>query len=351
MMMNYGVIRTTLDLEMAREQIRHPRCAIIPSPDKLSTSGSSPGLDAIYTQHDFNDVWRWAREAGMLNTGFFEDVVDIGRGQLEKTVYDRLINFAFGSAFAPIRNTFFPAAEEMVLLYYTGHGISPRKARQLNRANPPNGQSSSPRLGLTNPFQYFPDRNVKGGELYLHDHIGYCDLMSLLTPWIAAVRGESNNVRGRVKRNKHLVVIADSCYSGILVQDLEWLKNMRGPWNDGSGCTVTVQSACSSNETTYARYFTPVFLHLNKTPQVLQRLKMKWSRMSPDAKNVWRQDGSRPSPQVATTRQFNPHDPTMVVSHRRDFKLTLFRDPGFFKFCAHRYRFLRPRICRRCSRG
>ncbi len=343
-----------LDVEMAREQIKHPRCAIIPSPDKLNTSSSSPGLDEISTQYDFNDVWRWAREARILNTGFFADVVDIGRGQLEKTVYDRLINFAFGSAFDPIRNTFYPAAEEMVLLYYTGHGISPRIAWQLNRANPPNGQSSSPRLdkvGLTNPVQYFQDRNVKGGELCLH-HIGYCDLMSLLTPWIAAVGRESSNARGRVKMNKHLVVIADSCYSGILVQDLERLKlNMRGPWNDGSGCTVTVQSACSSNEPTFAGYFTPVFIHLNNNPQVLQRLKEVWSRMSPDEKNFWRQDGSRPSPQVATTGQFNPHDPTMVVSHRRDFKLTLFRDPGFFKFCAHEYRFWRPRICRRCSRG
>ena len=90
MMTYYEELGAPLDIQIAREQIKHPRCAIIPSPDKLNTSSSSPGLDAIYTQSDFNDVWRWAREAGILNIGFFADVVDIGRGQLEKTVYDRL---------------------------------------------------------------------------------------------------------------------------------------------------------------------------------------------------------------------------------------------------------------------
>ena len=221
---------------------KHPRCAIIPSPEKLNESYNSQGQDATNTQDDFNNVWQWARQAGFLNTEFHKDAIKTAdRGeQLEKPVYKGLINLAFGSAVDPIRNTYSPGNDEMVLLYYTGHGLDGQSANMLN-ADLPNRQSSSPVLHN----HYFKitenrtsNRTVKGGELCLHD-VGYCDLMGLLTPWIAAVNEESSNAPG-VKKNKHLVVIADSCYSGMLVQDLQQLAKTPGPWN-----AKVVQSLCN----------------------------------------------------------------------------------------------------------
>ncbi len=314
--------------------MEHPRFAILPSPEKLNVSYNSPGRDATNTQRDFNDVWQWAKRAGFLNTEFHKDaMIAVDRGeQLEKPVYKSLINLAFGRAFAPIHATCFPAGEEMVLLYYAGHGLSPN-------ALPPNGQSASPclvKVGLTNTFKYFEDRTVSGGELCLHD-VGFCDLKGLLTPWIAAVKEESSNAPG-VKKNKHLVVIADSCHSGVLVQDLQQLANGGGPWNV-NGCTVTVQSACSSDEPTFGGYFTPCFIHFNKreNKQSLLELKNKWDGKSEIEKNAYRAV-DLPSPQVATTMPSEKliseeEDPILVLPVIQGLMLTLFPDAGFFKFC------------------
>ncbi len=334
MMTSYEEVRNALDREVTNEYEKHPRFAIIPSPEKLNESYNSPGQDATDTQGDFSNVWQWARQAGFLDSEFHTEAIktaDRG-GQLEKPVYKSLINLAFGRLVYPIRNTFSPENDEMVLLYYTGHGLGPKAL--------PNGQSSSPRLdkvGLSNSFKYFEDRTVKGGELCLHD-VGFCDLKGLLTPWIAAVKEESSNVPGGVKKNKHLVVIADSCHSGVLVQDLQQLANGGGPWNV-NGCTVTVQSACSSDKPTFGGYFTPCFVHFNKPENqpFLWKLKNEWDGKSEIEKNAYR-EVDLPSPQVATTMPSErlistEEDPILVLPVIQGLTLTLFSDAGFFKFC------------------
>jgi hypothetical protein len=339
MMTSYEELRNAADRKVTNEYEKRPRCAILLSPEKLNQSYNSRGQDATNTRRDLNDVCQWARQAGFLNTEFFVDAINVDENQLlEETVYNSLINFAFGSAVDPIRNTFSPEDDEMVLLYYTGHGLDGQSANMLN-ADLPNGQSSSPLLHN----HYFKiaenrtsDRTVKGGELCLHD-VGFCDLMGLLTPWIAAVNEESSNVPG-VKKNKHLVVIADSCYSGVLVQDLQQLAKTPGPWN-ANGCTVTVQSACGSDEPTVGGYFTPCFVYFNKPENQpsLQKLKDEWDGKSEIEKNAYR-EVDLPSPQVATTMPSErlistEEDPILVLPVIQGLTLTLFSDAGFFKFC------------------
>ena len=339
MMTIYAELRNAVvTKKVTNEYEKHPRCAILFSPEKLNESYNSQGQDATNTRRDFNDVCEWARKAGFLNTEFFVDAINVDENQLlEETVYKSLINFAFGSVVDPIRNTFSPEDDEMVLLYYTGHGLDGQSANMLN-ADLPDGQSSSPLLHN----HYFKiaenrtsDRTVKGGELCLHD-VGFCDLMGLLTPWIAAVNEESRNAPG-VKKNKHLVVIADSCYSGVLVQDLEQLAKTSGPWN-ANGCTVTVQSACGSGEPTVGGYFTPCFIHFNEPENqlFLQELKNEWNGKSEEEKNAYRAVDLPSERLVATTmpsERLISKDPILLLPVIQGLTLTLFPDAGFFKFC------------------
>ena len=323
-----------------RELAMHPYCGVIPSPEKLDKSYNSQGEDVTNTRGDFNRVWKWLSECP--NIEFYREVkTTIDRDEhLEPSVFKSAIHSAF-QAFDPIRNTRFPEAEEMVLLYYTGHGLPPSSSG-----------SSSPLLeevGYANPEEYFaaaqpyitPNRNVKGGELCLHD-VGYCDLQGLLKPWIAAVKGKSTNSSGE-KKNKHVIIIADSCYSGKLVENLNDLRQRPGPWNENDGCTVTVQSACSSKEPTYGGYFTPCFVYYNQPENrdALDQLIREWNDKNPTQKNAYK-EYELPSPQLATTRP-PENDPVLKLT-LQGFQMCLFRDDGFFKFCRiqHSIRALGP---------
>ena len=368
------------------EQNRDPYCGIIPSPDQLDRNINSPGLDVIQTRRDFNHVWGWL--STFSNIGFYRDVkTTVDRDeQLEPSVFKSVIRSAF-QAFDPIRNTYSREAEEMVLLYYTGHGLSEEGATRLNEEIP-DESSSSPlleKVGYTNPGERFsaaqphltPNRNVKGGELCLHE-VGFCDLQGLLEPWIAAVKVESHNRRGE-KKNKHVVIIADSCYSGKLVEDLARLNQWPGPWNKND-CTVTVQSACNSHEVTFGGYFTPCFVYYNQTGGLVQQIQGNAQQMSENDQQIqenaqqiqesvqqiqendqhiseldglireWNgkieieKDAYRkielPSPQLATTRLpgnvDSENDPVLKLS-LQGFQMYLFRDAGFFKFCYLKY--------------
>jgi hypothetical protein len=326
--------------------IKPPRCAILPSPEKLRTSFTSPDQDETNTQGDFHKVWKWLTSSNLFNAQFYEHVqvpTDDDK-HLGDAVYENLIKVAFGSVFE-IHDTVQPEdEEEMVLLYYAGHGLSEKGAKELNEANLIDEHLTSPfprldKVGIANSEQYFAaaHQTVKGGELCLH-HFGFCDLQGLLTPWIADMKRTSVKAPDRVKKNKHLVVVVDSCYSGKLVEDLEELALKSGPWKE-HGCTVTVQSASSSNEPTFGGYFTPCFVHFNKpeNQEKLQKLKQKWDEKSEIEKNAYRAV-DLPSPQVATTMpseklRSGEDDPILVLPVIQGVQLTLFRDAGFFKFC------------------
>ena len=315
-------------------------CGVISSPETLETAYNA-GEDATNTRGDFKAVLDWLN-LKFVNTFVYGDIraaVEDG-GYLNVEHFKSGIRFAF-QAFDPIRDTGSPEAEEMVLSYYAGHGLCEAGASALNGAKPEE-KSSFPRLeevGYDNPEEYFsaaqefltPNRVVKGGELCLHK-VGYCDLQGLLQPWIAAVTNSDVT-----KHNKHLVIIADSCYSGKLVEDLTEMKRTTGPWND-NGCTVTVQSASSSGEETFGGYFTPYYVHYNQHQDELDRLIDEWNGLPEFVKDAYRRI-DLPSPQLETTRSL-PEDadnsPVLTLSFQ-GFDLRLFRDPGFFKFCYRKH--------------
>ncbi|XP_068724250.1 uncharacterized protein [Montipora capricornis] len=182
--------------------------------------------------------------------------------------------------------------------------------------------------------RHLQDKPVKGGELCLH-HLGYCGLYGLIKPWIASVKAKSIN-NSEEKGNKHLIIILDSCYAGMIAQDLEELNKKEGPWNQ-NGCTITIQTACRPDEPTFGGYFTPSFVTLNDEQSTLDDLKQKWVKMEDADKNCF-SSLLLPFPKVVTTRRDSLHsgetNPTMEFIFNNRHKLTLFSNPGFFKFCS-----------------
>ena len=289
-----------------KEWENHPCCVLLPSPEKLDTSMNSPGTDVTDTLEDFQRIKNWAKENKLLNTGF-SDYRERQDKQLEKSSFKSLVQLAFSTAFVAMRNTRSPDLEELVFWFYTGHGLGKETAKTLEYL-------SSPCLSNVDLNHNYHDdaivfdfvqkeRKVQGGELCLHMG-GFCDLYGLLKPWIAAVKSESINAPGQ-KKNKHLVVILDSCHSGIIAQELkEFEKQVRK--KDESFLkenSVTIQAACGPNERTFGGYFTPPFLYLNdpQNKKLLEQLRKSWKQMTDEKKDEYRSI-ELPSPMVVTTR-------------------------------------------------
>ena len=234
-----------------------------------------------------------------------------------------------------MRNTRSPELEELVFWYYAGHGLGKETAKPLVYSSTP----YLSKVGL-NPncnddaivFDFVKEeRKVKGGE-----HMGgFCDLYGLLKPWIAAVKSESTNAPGQKKKNKHLVAILDSCHSGIIAQELKKFEKQVRKKDESflKENSVTIQAACGPNERTFGGYFTPLFLYLNdpQNNKRLEQLKEHWRQMTEGEKKKYKLM-ELPSPTVETTRT-ECYNVTMEINVQ-NFKLTLFSDAGFFKFCS-----------------
>ena len=289
-----------------KEWENHPRCVLLPSPEKLDTSMNSAGSDVTDTLEDFQLIKNWAKENKLLNTGF-SDYRERQDKQLEKSSFKSLVQLAFSTAFVAMRNTRNPDLEELVFWFYTGHGLGKETAKTLEYLSTPCLSNVDLNHNYHDDAIVFDfvrkERKVQGGELCLHMG-GFCDLYGLLKPWIAAVKSESINSPGQ-KKNKHLVVILDSCHSGIIAQELkEFEKQVRK--KDESFLkenSVTIQAACGPNERTFGGYFTPPFLYLNdpQNKKLLEQLRKSWKQMTDEKKDEYRSI-ELPSPMVVTTR-------------------------------------------------
>ena len=337
--------RSTMEMKNLKSMENHPRCAILPSPEKLDESISSPGLDQTNTLGDFVRIREWLKRSGLLNIEFHypcigQNAAETNWENLEDTQYYPFVQFAFTTAFDPMRNTSSPYLEELVFWYYAGHGLGKVAAAQLSYSSTPclDRVKINPEYHTAaNQFvKKFEGRKVKGGELCLHK-VGFCDLYGLLKPWIAAVKAESRNAKGCSKKNKHLVIILDSCYSGIIAEELEkfekYMEKKESKFFREN--SVTIQAACGPDEGTLGGYFTPCFVYLNDrvNAKSLSKLKCLWNGMKAEERN-WYKKLPSPSPMVVSTlSQFKqPQDVTLELTVQ-NFQFTLFRDPGFFKFC------------------
>ena len=332
---------------------KYPRCALLPSPEKLNTSMNSPGLDLTDTLEDFKQIKKWVKERKLRNEGFYENYREKDH-QLEEDSFGSLVQLAFSIAFDAMRNTRSPDLEELVFWYYAGHGLGKDTANTLEYSSTPYfGEKLSPNYFKEANDFLKKDRRVKGGELCLH-MVGFCDLYGLLKPWIAAVKSDSTNARDKKKINKHFLVILDSCHSGIIAQELkefesQVLKKEELFLKENS---VTIQAACGPDERTLGGYFTPLFLYLNdpENKELLEHLKDDWEKMTDEKKDDYRSI-ELPSPMVVTTRallqgteeeaqppaatQGEPQSQNATMEiNVQNFKLTLFPDAGFFKFCS-----------------
>ena len=289
-----------------KEWENHPCCVLLPSPEKLDTSMNSPGSDVTDTLEDFQLIKNWAKENKLLNTGF-SDYHERQDKQLEKSSFKSLVQLAFSTAFVAMRNTRSPDLEELVFWFYTGHGLGTETAKTLEYLSTPclsNFDLNHNYLDDAIVFDFVQkERKVQGGELCLHMG-GFCDLYGLLKPWIAAVKSESINAPGQ-KKNKHLVVILDSCHSGIIAQELKEFEKQVRKKDDSflKENSVTIQAACGPNERTFGGYFTPVFLYLNdpQNKKLLEQLRKSWKQMTDEKKDEYRSI-ELPSPMVVTTR-------------------------------------------------
>ncbi|KAJ7387501.1 hypothetical protein OS493_000831 [Desmophyllum pertusum] len=329
--------RQASDNKQFRSMEKHPRCAILSSPEKLDESIGSPGSDETDTLRDFQLIKDWVTMEKLLNTEFYDTTAENQQGQLENCIFGTHIEFAFSKAFDAMRNTANPELEELVFWYYAGHGLGKDKAKTLLYSSTPCLKLDPNYNAAANDFVK-EGRRVQGGELCLHK-VGFCDLYGLLKPWIAAVKSDSINARGMKKKNKHLVIILDSCYSGIIAQQLNDFKELAQEKDAtllGEN-TVTIQAACGRNERALGGYFTPCFVYLNdpKNVDLLNQLKTEWENMTEETRNEYKPIDFQ-SPMVVTTRPQSTaqsQDATMELTVQ-NFKLTLFQDPGFFKFCS-----------------
>ena len=315
-----------------------PRCGILPSPDILDIP-SCEGVDKTGTQEDFVKVWDFAQHSGFLNTGFTKHDISMlrngaGSRKMTKDEFGPLVDTAYKLAFDPLRNTSSFDKEELVFFYYAGHGLSENfiEQKKLEKLPVPEMPNLTDKDYFDSGNVISPARNLKGGELYLH-HRGFCDLRGLLRPFIAALE---SNVGQHPKKNKHLVIVVDSCYSGVLADDLRKMEDDQElkQWLD-RGCSITVQASCGSNEPTFGGYFTPSFVCLNADEERLANLLAEWNSKSADEREKFLEDIGEdlPSPTVyATSPKENNDNPFMKIE-KQNSTITLFNNPDFFKFC------------------
>lgn len=314
-----------------KEMEQHPRCALLLSPEMLDRSMNSPGSDKTNTLKDFALVRQWVYKKELLNADFYQEY---GEKALEPNEFGALVRLAYMNGFDAMRNTAYPDGEELVFWYYTGHGLCKDKAKDL-----PYSSTIDFKVADYEAVNDLVEegKKVKGGELCLHK-FGFCGLHGLLKPWIAAVKLGSINAEGAKKKNKHLVIILDSCHSGILANDLqEFIEHVRV--KDPSLLeenSITIQAACGPDERTFGGYFTPCFTYLNREENysLLQDLKEEWGKMTQQKKDEY-ESIDLPSPVVVTTRDHS-QELTMEFTAQK-LKLELFPHKGFFKFCSIKF--------------
>ena len=320
--------RNRQDQESFREMEKYARCVLLPSPEEFDTPANPGGSDATGILEDFKNFLKWAEKLKLYNTGH---LIDLNGEGIEEVRYNSMISFAFKTGYGALQNTNNLMLNELMFCYYAGHGLAKETAQNLYYSAVPVLKFRETFFKLSPQYVGTGERKVKGGELCLHK-TGFCDFKGLIQPFIEVIKSQSTH-RSGVKKNKHLVIVLDSCHSGQFAEDLKGFFSENQEWLN-EGCSVTVQASCESGEKAVGGYFTPTFIFLNDPDNrnVLDDLKGKWGKMKEEEKNIFR-SFNFPSPVMETTRnKLDNTSPTLEIKVQT-FKMTLFRDAGFFKFC------------------
>ena len=135
---------------------------------------------------------------------------------------------------------------------------------------------------------------------------------------------------GRQCKNRHILVVLDSCYSGKFGKRLEkWMKggDYKDVWKRNK-CSLTIQTAASEKEPTYGGYFTPLFIRLQDEAFRNEKLE-QWVSMNSEFDDIY---DELPSPQLYST------DDTIFTSKEPLVKLNevwLVKNPVFSRCAIH----------------
>ena len=208
--------------------------------------------------------------------------------------------------------------EIATIFVVAAHGISEAQAQNLaeHSVYPVcEGEASN------DAFSIFHARTPCGGEVSLHHH-GLAGGEALVAHWLHVVQTQRS-------RNKTLVLIADSCYSGRLQAHVAQFD-----WQDltARDCRVFIQSSCSRDEVAIGGLFAPAFCALQHA-DVAAWLDEKWA--------VWLRARTRlpaiqsPTLWCSDAGALGPHNESTLafsVELQNRKRLRLFRSCESFQF-------------------
>eukprot|EP00731_Ephydatia_muelleri_P002939 Em0001g2939a len=286
------------------------------------------GVDMTKTVTDFSIIVKWSTNRSFRAAGFYK--LFEKDGVCNHRTYYAMIK---GPAFNP--EGMFDLDDldkkEYAIWYYSGHGlhidvVNISKPSGFDLFRNPNDKNSSVGVNLYTEEMCKrskdPLRYLQGGELPFQRY-GFFDfhmLIYYLQTAITLGKGQ--------RKNRHMLVVLDSCYSGKFGKRLEkWMnsKDYKDVWKRNQ-CSLTIQTAASEKEPTYGGYFTPLFIRLQDKAFRNEKLK-QWVSMNSEFDDIY---DELPSPQLYSTNDTisTSNEPLVKLN-----KVWLVKNPNFFKMC------------------
>ena len=283
------------------------------------------GEDMTKTVTDFSNFVEWSIERQFFAANEYKYFDEDGVCYHE-TYYAIIKQLAFNPA------RMFNRADldktEYAIWYYSGHGLH----TDVVNISKPSGfnlhHDKNSSVGVNEYMKAMcerseqPWRYLQGGELPFQRY-GFFDFHMLVDFLQTAI-----TLDGRQCKNRHILVVLDSCYSGKFGKRLEkWMnsKDYEEVWKRNN-CSLTIQTAASEKEPTYGGYFTPLFILL-QDETFREAKRNQWVSMSSEFDDIY---DELPSPQLYST------DDTISKSEEPLVKLNevwLVKNPNFFKMC------------------
>ena len=287
------------------------------------------GEDMTKTVTDFTHIVKWSKKR-QIRAAVWYDLFNKDGVCNHGTYYAIIKQLAFNPA--DMFNRTDLDKTEYAIWYYSGHGlhtdvVNISKPSGFNLLRDPTNDPHS-NDGVNNYMKAMcerseqPWRYLQGGELPFQRY-GFFDFHMLVDFLQTAITLDG----GRCK-NRHILVVLDSCYSGKFGKRLEkWMKggDYKDVWKRNQ-CSLTIQTAASEKEPTYGGYFTPLFIRLQDEAFRNEKLE-QWVSMNSEFDDIY---DELPSPQLYSTEDTisTSNEPLVKLN-----KVWLVKNPNFFKMC------------------